>query len=300
MLAAFGLAACGGGGGGGTAKAPEMMPDGDTDTVATGLTEAQLATIRARAEITAAGIGPGSMRADAFPDESDTGVQNAHIINPANELVAADALGAAADPNDIEQVDPSWTRTDSTGAMWKGEQYEQGDADTEGETVVRIIRYHDRAAPGEADYSDYYSNDNVGSRSEITGAVDATGVLTINTTIGDNHALFGGDFGITAPHQMIPAPVDDSTTDGVNEEMVEIDGSFNGVPGKFNCPSTCSRESDADGNLSALGGSWTFTPDGDVADIKVAGVVPDLDYLNFGYWWTFEAGGDSVGLRGLR
>ena len=52
--------------------------------------------------------------------------------------------------------------------------------------------------------------------------------------------------------------------------------------------------SDADGNLSALGGSWTFTPDGDVADIKVAGVVPDPDYLNFGYWWTFEAGGDSV------
>ena len=180
LLAAFGLAACGGGGGGPTA-ATDTGTDTGTDTVATELTEAQLATIRRRAEITAEGIGPGSTRADAFPDAGNlTKVpENAHIIDD-NELVAADTDGNAATENDIEQVDPSWYRTDSTGAMWKGELYERGDADTDGETVVRIIRYHDRAAPGEADYSDYYSEcQRHCSRSEITGAVDATGVLMI-------------------------------------------------------------------------------------------------------------------------
>jgi hypothetical protein len=38
-----------------------------------------------------------------------------------------------------------------------------------------------------------------------------------------------------------------------------------------------------DGKIANLAGAWTFTP-AKIEDVKVQGVVPDPDYLSFGYW----------------
>jgi hypothetical protein len=174
---------------------------------------------------------------------------------------------------------------------WQGAKYTRTtDADevtNMPEMTDMVVRYTDQADPTDEAYDEYYSTTNAATREAVTGA-DADGVLSLDEQdVDGNHELFTGDFGITAPHQSIPAPTDDPDTDA-DEAMVEIDGSFNGVPGTFNCESGCSRMSDAMGNLSALGDEWTFTPtvaeDGDIGDIMVVGVVPDPDYLTFGYW----------------
>ena len=76
-----------------------------------------------------------------------------------------------------------------------------------------------------------------------------------------------------------------------------LEGSFAGVDGKFVCASTvatggCTAKTDSKGILSALTGAWTFVPD----DVKgyVRNVVPDLDFLSFGYWLqTTEEGGET-------
>ena len=57
-------------------------------------------------------------------------------------------------------------------------------------------------------------------------------------------------------------------------------GYFNGAPGTFECRSTeCSLETDADGKLETVGGTWWFTPDeGAMVD------VDDADYMRYGFW----------------
>ena len=174
---------------------------------------------------------------------------------------------------------------------WQGAKYTRTtDADADASTpemTDTVVRYTDQADPTDQAYSVYYTSGTVGDREAVSG-VSADGVLTIDTnTIAGNHALFMGDFGITAAHQTIPAPTDDGTTEDVDEAMVSVMGSFNGVPGAFACPSGCTRSSDEDGNLSGLGGSWTFTP-AEVADgadpHMVVGVIADPEYLTFGHW----------------
>ena len=89
---------------------------------------------------------------------------------------------------------------------------------------------------------------------------------------------------------------DDSETADTNERMFE--GMFHGVPGTFACTGNneCRAENDADGDLAKLLGTWTFTPKeqemGDDA-YMVAGVVPDDDYLDFGYWIVTTQGEDG-------
>ena len=71
---------------------------------------------------------------------------------------------------------------------------------------------------------------------------------------------------------------DDAGTPNENEGAVM--GTFDGAPGTFECVSTgCSIETDDDGALEDVRGTWRFTPD------KGAMVnVADGDYLHFGYW----------------
>ena len=79
-----------------------------------------------------------------------------------------------------------------------------------------------------------------------------------------------------------------------------FEGMFHGVPGTFACTeeAECRAENDADGGLAKLMGAWTFTPKvqemGDDA-YMVAGVVPDTDYLDFGYWIVTTQGEDGPG-----
>ena len=73
-------------------------------------------------------------------------------------------------------------------------------------------------------------------------------------------------------------PQDEASTEDMNEGAFM--GMFNGAPGTFECESAnCSIETDGDGKLERVVGTWHFTPDkGATSD------VPDADYLNYGFW----------------
>ena len=59
----------------------------------------------------------------------------------------------------------------------------------------------------------------------------------------------------------------------------------------------CRVETNADGEISLITGSWTFTPttaDEDgmrIADVEIPGQITDTDYMHFGYWMVKNADG---------
>ena len=74
-------------------------------------------------------------------------------------------------------------------------------------------------------------------------------------------------------------------------------GTFHGVAGTYECmPSPCMVSTAADGLMSSTGGTWTFTPDSDLAD-GIMIDLPDTDYLYFG-WWLKEP--DRCGRQPMR
>ncbi len=93
--------------------------------------------------------------------------------------------------------------------------------------------------------------------------------------------------------------------DGTDEKPSKFDGTFDGVPGSYNCDTTttCTATADSDGELTVLMGTWTFIPaylgeDGmsDVDDAVGEGTrkddlpvpsvaIDDTEYEHFG-WWT--------------
>ena len=176
-------------------------------------------------------------------------------------------------------------------------------ADTVTDTIVK----YNNKAPNTAQAYTAYFNDLTANMAgdAVTSIVAATGVIELDEQdIAENHGLFMGDFGITGPHQTIPAPMDDTETI-VDEETVNVAGSFRGISGTFTCESECTRSSDKDSNLSGLGGAWVFTPSGtdtdgtatmpEVEALRVQGVIPDPDFMLLGYWLqaTTDADGET-------
>ena len=261
----------------------DMMVDDDDDMMVDGLTPAEMA---ARAMLIAGAIGPGVDPADS---SEDGGIQMPFTSD--GMMFAPETDGAA------------YMMSDTSPAMiadWTGSMHTRmttaDDAGTmdENESVMdTVVSYTNEMARTDEEYSDFFP----ATGSDIQPGVDtadADGVLTIDENeVSDNHARFIGNFGITGPYQTIPAPTDDNTTPDVDEGEVSVEGSFYGVPGTFTCDTGCSRTSDEDGNLSELGGDWTFTPTGMVADLMVQGVIRDMEYLTLGYWLREEYNDDG-------
>ena len=71
------------------------------------------------------------------------------------------------------------------------------------------------------------------------------------------------------------------------EEGLSFPGTFHRVAGTYECttpPCMVSTVSTAnDGMISSTGGTWTFTPDSDLAD-GIMIDLPDTDHLYFGWW----------------
>ena len=248
--------------------------------------EAAAAAIVAEAMRIAAAIGPWQHKTDTDGNNEDG------ITMP----FTSDGTELAELPLSPENADDDFAMSEDSPATidgWAGTMHTrdtmEDDADTmdADESIAdRVVSYTNEMPATDEEYLDYYDSTIAGSRDAVSGATD--GVLDIaEDDVAGNHALFMGDFGITAAHQTIPGPVNDDTTDDVDEGEVSIMGSFNGVPGTFACGTGCFRTSDGDGNLSGLGGTWTFTPaelEGDADPHMVAGVTRDEDYLTFGYW----------------
>ena len=145
-----------------------------------------------------------------------------------------------------------------------------------------VVSYTDVEAPTDQAYDDYYG---IANQPGVTGAAGNDGVLTLVMEVGANHELFDAA-AFPVGSNTFELYMDDAATTDVNERMFK--GSFNGIPGTFACGGNadCRAENDADGDLAMLTGDWTFAPDAAPAGSShmIAGVVPDPDYLDFGYW----------------
>ena len=68
------------------------------------------------------------------------------------------------------------------------------------------------------------------------------------------------------------------------EEELSFEGTFHGVAGTYECTTPpCTVSTANDGMISSTGGTWTFTPDADLAG-EIVIDLPDTDYLYFGWW----------------
>ena len=163
-------------------------------------------------------------------------------------------------------------------------------------------------APGAMSFADYYSTIGRPGVSGLANTVDPTsaddpglGQITIQTAAGDANLNLGllsssaFPSGDSQTFTYVDAAPDASPPVAEMRGGRTLMGSFNGVPGSFNCTGNeCSATTDSDGDLSALAGTWTFTPTSTMT--SVPGVDHDSDYLAFGWWLqtTTDADGDTT------
>ena len=112
------------------------------------------------------------------------------------------------------------------------------------------------------------------------------GVLTLAGTISSDEAgLFMADAFPGGDTQTFTYVDDNKNTDEDETERGgrKIEGTFAGIAGEYSCTgATCSAKTRKDGSLSQLTGDWVFTPD--ATNAVVRNVIPDADFLSFGYW----------------
>ena len=92
----------------------------------------------------------------------------------------------------------------------------------------------------------------------------------------------------------VPAAMaDDTSTTDVDETVAafEADAEFNGAAGTLRCngATDCEVTLDADGDITAFGTGWIFTPDPDVTSDQ-----PDYEYLSYGFWLQKTTDEDGV------
>ena len=273
-------------------------------------------------------IDPDSTRADA--DAVTAGNQLPFFSIRGGMVTNDDPSDTPDAADDLTKLDDMPATVDGwTGAMHMRTTETEDDSATtdtdETMTVVdKVVSYTDFTMPGPESFDAYYTTASGGLPDDQTDAdsvvagdpyvdwptvvnsaadvdhdsdVDTEEVrrltLSVAAIVAAERDLFvASQFGITAPHQNIPAPTDDASTSDVNEAMVSFTGTFHGVSGTFACDTGCSISSDENSKLDALGGTWTFTPDD--TSMMVAGVKRDVDYLDFGYWLQTTTDSDGT------
>ena len=116
---------------------------------------------------------------------------------------------------------------------------------------------------------------------------DATPPVSQSLEINTANLVMIATDGITATGAgeiTLPAAVaDDDQTADMDETVAafETAATFNGGPGTLKCAGAadCTVTLDADGDLTAVGNGWEFTP-AEGATVDVA----DADFLNYGFW----------------
>ena len=170
--------------------------------------------------------------------------------------------------------------------------------DMETDTVTIYSNVMDR---GNKKYLEYFAETNKPDnavdrqpqhRPNVVGTLgtgDTAGVLTLGDIVATSEAgLFMADAFPSGDTQTYEYEDDDKGTPDTDEAARggrKFEGTFNGVAGMYSCTGdtgTCSAKTRKDGSLSALDGDWIFTPD--TTGVVVRNVIPDADFLSFGYW----------------
>ena len=180
-----------------------------------------------------------------------------------------------------------------------------------GDDTNTVALYSNIEGPGDEEYGMYYVAGSVGSSATGPGRVSVNSVvgdvLTFAATVasGDSE-LFGSSLFPTGVRQT-NTYVDDVADTDVDESMGfprTFDGTFHGVQGEFSCSSggTCSITTNSDGDILTFVGMWEFDAE-DVAagadDHMIADVVPDDEYVAFGFWKEVDTDGNATGVTAL-
>ncbi|MDE0238957.1 MAG: hypothetical protein OXQ84_01990 [bacterium] len=261
-------------------------------------------------------IGPDSTRADAdgnsdgnqLPFTIDAGTVTTTIPDTSGDMTD-DLMRSASTPAGIG----GWTGTIYTRAI--------------GMVTDRVVSYSDFTEPGSAEFSAYYApgavdapDGNVVDTSPVTtgdlyvdwpsGAitsvleddagtsdVDETGWLVLTT----GSAIAADVTSLIFSAAMFP-PTGDTTTYAATDADMDgtyeygFAGSFHGVAGMYQCTgvnaTACGAAIDSAGALT-LTGTWHFVAT-DAMNAMVAGVMRDVDYLDFGYWLETTTAADGT------
>lgn len=144
-------------------------------------------------------------------------------------------------------------------------------------------------------YQMYYERGDVAARDGITSIADNSDIGTGDDAYMANVITFSDDvsdisdeivatrFRVGNDITASGAFTDDADTEDVKEN--EVTGSFNGIPGTYICTAgNCTIGTDENGRVDTFTGTWTFTPTEAGSKMMVQDVIPDADFLTFGYW----------------
>ncbi len=210
-----------------------------------------------------------------------------------------DAPGGTNIVDGAQNADTKLKASDKMGAMVSGFEggvfAQDNGTDTKDPTQVDTVYVYSDKEPNTAqEYSMYWTSTTV---SDMTNGADE-GVSAVNTvadkldtlTLSASATEHPMSSALPSANQSYTDYEDDADTTDMNE--ASFDGTFRGVAGGFSCEvgsnagDVCRATRDEDGKVSFTGGAWTFTPtepEGE-AKVMVAGVIPDPDYLTFGFW----------------
>ena len=196
------------------------------------------------------------------------------------------ATDATADDNDDMMLMHMGGAPHGDQGVWAGSMFarENKDDDDMVTSTEKVIVYTDIKAPtptafakvtGQGLNANDLDADEDGDDEDGNTNNDFT-ALTINS---DNIGKASSDqFPSTPSTTRSDYKEDDTETEDVNEGAFA--GMYNGAAGMYECASNnCSIETNEDGKLETVVGTWYFTPGkGETSP------VPDADYLRYGFW----------------
>lgn len=182
----------------------------------------------------------------------------------------------------------------SAGTGWMGMTYTYTDPKGKNPMESAAV-YTNIDMAGDREYLDHFDGSGSGNpraldADDTTGAI-AIALATTGITV-DNLSSSILPSAPTAPDATTTRNIDA----GVAGTPASIDGMFYGIAGKYTCAvgaDDCTLTRDDEDAITFSGGVLTFTPNvptgqnfaDDVApDLMVRHVVPDADFLHFGYW----------------
>ena len=180
----------------------------------------------------------------------------------------------------IEVVDaaPSYSKTGSAPAIsgWYGETQQR----TPRRAPKEDITVYTNIDPAQGLFYEDYIDSTDTRASPPAGAVKNPDAANKPRTLD----LDGGNTD-QAAWEFIEATAfpDSPTTTEEYKEDRRFEGTFNGIPGYYECTTaTCSAKGREEGGVSLVTGEWEFTPK--AMEYYVDDLIADDDYLYFGYW----------------
>ena len=235
-------------------------------------------------------------------DDGAGGEDADHTITVSSDKVEITVAGAAMDDPKFEDQNAGLDagRTMLVRTM---------DADDDGNVVTEVaIVGTDIAAPRDIAFAKW-EDDEGNTPHTITVRQDGETVDEDNPA--DSHAVAAGNDNVNLPliksatfahppvgsssatHTFLPAAEDaDLVADGNQPRAAAmVDGSYRGADGTYTCSGdqNCTVTVDDEGDVTAIGGAWIFTPGTDATSSQ-----PDYEYLSYGFWLEKTADADDA------